>query len=163
MEYRVVYDFSRESYAWWGLLVSLGIVIIALFSWSRRAYIPGPTWWRSLATPMAVAVIAFTVCGTTYGLAASFSKYNDAQQILREDRAIVIEGPVENLKYERAIESFTVDGITFDYANADTSPGFHTTSQNGGPINKNGLYVRVHYAYISGDPKPSILKLEIKQ
>jgi hypothetical protein len=59
------------------------------------------------------------------------------------------------------LESFTVNGVRFEYSEYATTPGFHHTSLYGGPM-KAGLQVRIHYTDLFGETvHPTILRLEI--
>jgi hypothetical protein len=97
--------------------------------------------------------------------------HSSAQRLLTEGRASVVEGPVENFEATRGtngrvknMDRFSVRGVRFEYSDASYSAGYHKVSAHGGAINRNGLYVRIHYAHIPGDPiDPTILKLQIRR
>jgi hypothetical protein len=56
-------------------------------------------------------------------------------------------------------ESFSINGVIFRYSGHVIVDGFHQTSENNGPINKNGQQVRI--GYTTKDNENLILKLEI--
>ncbi len=66
------------------------------------------------------------------------------------------EAPQEGSNH---FESFTVNGVKFRYSDYFITKGYHTTSKKGGPIDRNGLMVRIGYTHIDGENV--ILKLEI--
>jgi len=72
----------------------------------------------------------------------------------------VVEGLVENFDpmphSGHKLESFTVNGVKFEYSDYMVTSGFNNTASHGGPI-KEGLQVKI--SYIGNN----ILKLEIKQ
>jgi hypothetical protein len=58
-------------------------------------------------------------------------------------------------------ESFSVNGIRFEYSDNVVIKGFHQTSRNNGPLTRNGQKVRI--AYIIADNINLIQKIEIKE
>jgi glucan phosphoethanolaminetransferase (alkaline phosphatase superfamily) len=161
-DYQVVYDITQQQYAWWFLFVFIAFLAISIYIWRRRGAIPGPSWWQSFARPF-LAIVLFLVGGSLIcALVVTLSSYMSTQQAYNNGNYKVVAGAVENLKYEHNTESFTVSDITFAYTNASLGPGFHQTSEQGGPIDKNGLQVRVTYAFV-GSNEPTILKLEIRR
>ena len=56
-------------------------------------------------------------------------------------------------------ESFTINNIKFRYSDFNNWGGFNKTSSHGGPINKNGQYIRI--SYFKDDNENIICKLEI--
>ncbi len=99
---------------------------------------------------------------TLWTLTASLT-IGSKQSSLREDYAKgnfnVVEGRVTNFdpmpKSGQKMESFTVNGIRFEYSDFVVSPGFKNATSLGGPI-KEGLPVRISYI---GN---TILKLEVQ-
>ena len=59
------------------------------------------------------------------------------------------------------METFSVDGVKFEYSDYLITKGFHQTSQRGGPITGNGQKVRISYTTI--DNLNIILKIETKE
>ena len=84
------------------------------------------------------------------------------QSSLREDyengNFEVVEGSVENFdpmpRSGHKMESFTVDGVRFEYSDFVVTPGFNNATSRGGPI-REGLQVRISHI---GN---TILKLEV--
>ena len=77
----------------------------------------------------------------------------------------MVEGKIENYSLKESsgqfFESFSVKGVVFKYSDYGMIDGFHETAKNGGPINKNGLQVKI--AYITRDSQNIILKIEMKE
>ena len=65
--------------------------------------------------------------------------------------------PVEGHEHE----SFMLDGQHFEYSDYQTSFGFNNTSSHGGPISKNGQYLRI--SYVKSGNHNTILKIESRQ
>ncbi len=163
--YQTVFDASQQGLSWSDLLapfIGVFIISVGLYWVKNRERLP--TSWRGIgpliAGSMVVLGVYFSFVGTTF----IFSAHSQAIQILKEGKASVVEGRVVDLTTTAGgnAESFTVSGEQFEYSEYSNSVGFHHTSTHGGPI-KTGLYVRIYYTHIAGDPsEPAILKLEIE-
>ena len=70
--------------------------------------------------------------------AVTFPQYYQLRKKYRAQQYSVVEGIVENFKpmpYEgHENETFTVNGIRFEYSDYAVSPAFNQTSSHGGPI-----------------------------
>lgn len=105
--------------------------------------------------------MALLVTLAATGFLGTFLRYNEAQTILREGKALVVEGQIENFEASNKAESFSVAGIPFKYTvGGQGSPGFTRLSMDGGPL-RAGLYIRIHYANLNG--YNTILQLELKE
>jgi hypothetical protein len=139
MTYVLVFDAAQKPFQWlWPtlplLLVAAGVVLFIS---------------RAIARPLAVLWIAFTGILSAWGLGGSYAEYRRAQNAIERDEALSVEGPVENFQPVRpdgkGKESFTVEGVPFEYADYEaTSPGFTETAHYGGPI-RPGEMVRIRY------------------
>ena len=74
------------------------------------------------------------------------------KEVLRDKTYSIVEGKVENFDpmpeggHKR--ESFTINGVEFNYSDFDLSVwGFNNAASHGGPINKNGQYLRIGYIW----------------
>ena len=76
------------------------------------------------------------------------SEYLSLRRALASDGTRVVEGTISDLHippiWERAPESFTVQGVRFSYAASEFTGAFNTPSTYGGPV-RVGRHVRVHY------------------
>jgi hypothetical protein len=183
MQYTTIFEVTNNISSWQSLLAIAGPLI--LFGWiiflqrhqiaaltSSRTRQEGSSDQARPAIPLAciVIVVGCIALGTLVGLVVFAQNQSEAQRILREGKASVVEGPVENFKAISKTEAgrwlnsdtFTVQGVTFDYSELSNTPGYHQVSARDGAINKDGIYVRIHYAKITSDQvSPTILKLEI--
>ena len=93
-------------------------------------------------------------------LAVMLTQHWETQDLLRDPRLSVVEGPVANFvpmpEAGHVMETFTVQGQSFSYSDYVVVAGFHNAASHGGPI-RGGLYVRVSHV---GDV---ILKIEVAQ
>jgi len=113
--------------------------------------------------------VLFLVVAAGWSVASlsGYQPYTDAERVLRENRALVVEGPVENFEPEQfggsKDEQFTVQQVVFRYSSSDLSnPGYKQASGLTGPL-RPGLPVRVHYFHDPARDQNIILKLEIKK
>ena len=87
----------------------------------------------------------------------------DFNKMIENKSYNVVEGLIEDFSPPNSngthFESFSVNGIIFKYSDYSIVDGFHQTSKNNGPINKNGQQVRI--GYMNKDDENLILKLEI--
>jgi hypothetical protein len=189
LEYEVIFDVTRSTYDWWwfGAPVAFALMI-ALGIWQRRILIPSDQrksihWYdqitsqsgrtlRKVNLPCYVAALVIISCSFSVAFIVTGFNRSYAQILVNEDKARVVEGPVENFEAITRtrttsilnIDTFTVQGVRFRFTGASHSIGYHRVSAHGGVINRNGLYVRIHYAHITGDPvDPTILKLEVRK
>ena len=78
-----------------------------------------------------------------------------------------VEGQIDNLDpmpyAGHKQESFTINGIGFNYSDFSTSYyGFHKAASHGGPIKENGQEVRIGYI-TSDEGHNTILKIELRK
>lgn len=160
MKYQVVFDIANKPSYWWfpasGLFIAL-IAIIMLISLKLRRI--KPRLWQSQKMSMVIsAIIAFfsLVLSCSSGIVL-YSRQANIQALLSQQQ--VVEGRVEYftpMPYEgKALESFSVRGVKFEYSDFVLTSGFNNTASHGGPIQE-GLQVRIHYV------DNIILKLEIQ-
>jgi hypothetical protein len=167
VQYQVVYDASHEGYAWWWLAIPLFMILIALGGLRSRktANLPNAEMADGCVVLFGFFFIMFALCAGIIGFLFSYNSYYAAQQTMQQGRAAVVEGTVEDFisqpPFDRKVESFTVHGVHFEYAAASAGVGFHNTSTHGGPINRNGIQVRIHYFVDPASHQNVILKLEV--
>jgi hypothetical protein len=105
--------------------------------------------------------LGFAILWTVIAFSGTYFAHRRHQALVRENKCIVVEGPVENFVpmpfSGHAVESFSVSGVQFKYSDYAVTDGFNNTLSHGGPINKES-YVRICY-----DPGGNqILRLEIR-
>lgn len=165
VEWVTVYDFSDESYRY-GLMVMPVIMTVFGCGLAFLARIKLSKGFRQVfivVFGMIFASFSFVIGGLTLG--QDITNYHESKEVYKNQRYEVIEGIVENFKpmpiAGHQHESFTVNGITFSYADSDWRYyGFHTTKVHGGPIEA-GLMVRLSYYQAKG--QKVILRVEIPQ
>jgi hypothetical protein len=168
--YRLVFDLAQTNYELWYLplacLLGGGLSFLGLWAMSDlalksniiksalrfRGFEPIP--WGFFPMIIGVTLLATVACMIPY------TEYSRNLSVLTSGKALYTEGTVYDFKpmpYSgHALESFSVNGITFSYSDFMQTAAFHHTSSHGGPM-KNGLKVKIwHY---NGE----ILKLLIKE
>lgn len=164
MEYQLLFDASRQGYAWWMPALGLGLLAFELLLWKQRRQIP---FRRELVFVFLVFSILFTASLTIAAFTGSYGYYTKVQNRISAGQYQITEGPITNFQPGGVdgskVESFAVNNVTFRYNAADAGiPGFKSESGLGGPLN-NGLYVRVAYFYDPERDQNIILKLEVRK
>lgn len=102
---------------------------------------------------------------TLYKAPNIIKQEKELKNVIKTKSYNVIEGKVEKYSLRESsgqfFESFSIQGVKFEYSDYVMVDGFHKTAKSGGPINKNGLQVKI--SYISKGFQNIILKLEMKQ
>ena len=159
MEYKVVFEIASGglgnlTFALPGLLfIGIGILLIRnrdKLSRNKPKWIVNVFSWFFFSFAVLWTLIA--------GLGIGLLQYN-----LRSDYADgnfnVVEGIVENFdpmpSGGHKMESFTVNGVKFEYSDFVVTPGFNNATSRGGPISES-LPVRISYI------RNTILKLEVR-
>ena len=93
------------------------------------------------------------------------SYQRELKETIETENYLIAVGEIENF-VDRAesghiFESFTVNGVFFEYSDYIVINGFHQTSRNNGPIKRNGQEVRI--SYMKKDNENIIMKIELKQ
>ena len=160
MNYHVVFDIADKSTYWWlpiiGLVAAVVsiVILVGLITNKIKSRL---FQTRQQAVILSVVISVFSLILSVSSGLFIYYQHQRILSLIRQEQ--VVEGRVENfapMPYEgKALESFTVDGIKFEYSDFVLSPGFNNTASHGGPI-REGLQVRIHYV------DNVILKLEIK-
>ncbi len=170
MNYQVVFDVTQQSFPWWAfavlaLLMLVGAVAVVSPQSIRPRNHRAQIVTRFIGAIMLIVVIPTTINSLTNGL----KQYGYYHSLLQQPGTYsVLEGAVEDFTpapYTGSYsDSFTVDGVKFQYSEGDLSPGFNQLSQNGSPINQDGILVRISYVTDAYYPhRNRILRLEIKR
>jgi TM2 domain-containing membrane protein YozV len=99
-------------------------------------------------------IICFAVIFTITSGLSIFIRYFNLRQCYINKNYNIVKGVVENfnpMPYTgHKLESFTIDGILFEYSDYDLSTGgFRRTKSHGGPIDE-GVYIKIYYVSIKG-------------
>lgn len=93
------------------------------------------------------------------------SYQRELRETIETENYLIAEGEIENFidrpESGHIFESFTVNGVFFEYSDYIVINGFHQTSRNNGPLKQNGQEVRI--SYMKKDNENVIMKIELKQ
>ncbi len=155
--YKVVFDISRQGYAWWFPACGLLIVLAGLLLMIANARRARPKRALSLA---GFSVAACGVFWTVIVFGATYSEFRYAHGVYQRGEFYEVEGPVHDFRPMPASghgrECFEVEDRTFCYAGSALEVGFNQTQARGGPV-REGLPVRIEY--VGG----TILRLEVRE
>ena len=169
MEYKVVYEYAFPGT---NLIHIIPLTLFALLGFGVAYYLRRKFKSFSLGRQYNLFV-AYVVGGVASLI--MFLTLLKAPSIIREEKQFkelvatesydVVVGKTADYALNeysgQFFESFNVGGINFEYSDYVSKLGFHKTAKSGGPINGNGLQVRI--SYVSRDSINFILKLEMRQ
>ena len=167
MEYITIYEYTATGNK---LLYLIPLVLFILFGFGLvyyvKKYFKTYSIFRQILLYFGYILLGFSLIFavvTLIKLPSMISKEKELQELVKNENYKIVEGLTKNFKSSEEgaghFESFSVKGIEFRYSDHINIQGFHKTAGNGGPINKNGLQVKIGYTKI--DNKNVILKLEI--
>lgn len=116
---------------------------------------------KQISLPFARFFFAFALLWTGLTVVHNVSTWSRFRKAMSTGAVVHVEGTVENFHVSPTThpesESFTVQGIPFNYSRYAVTPAFHRMAVEGGPM-ANGIMVRVDYLEESSRP---ILRLEV--
>lgn len=158
MDYEVAFEISNSgigalSFILPGFLfMAIGAALVRFRSSLFR---DSPKW---LANVFSFIFFGFSILWTLDAGLGIGHEQTSLREKYAEGKFKVVEGQVEHFdpmpKSGHKMESFTVNGVKFEYSDYIVTPGFHNAASLGGPI-REGLPVRISYI------DNTILKLEV--
>lgn len=139
--YKTIFELGPRSFPWQRVIqplifLTMGLLLIKFFK-NKRPYLVVGVFVASMASlflliSMVIFIPNFVLLRTAY----------------TSGKTVVVEGVVQNFRpapsLGPAIESFSVDGVSFAYNALDNTSCFHNAPFRGGPI-REGMDVRIHY------------------
>ena len=146
--YDVVFDLADAGYrTWWFSMPGLVFVAFGVILLRRPSLLPIKNKPR-LRKVFLWCWIGFASLWTLGSFYSTFSEYRRLRNAYDQHAYQVVEGRVEDFHplpwALHGLERFSVEGVTFEYADALVTAGFNNTSGHGGPI-REGLQVLVWY------------------
>ncbi len=170
MNYQVIFDITQQSFPWWAFALLTLLILVGVVGVVRPQSLRPKNHSAQIVTRLMAAIMLVVVIPTTTNsLLNGLRQYAYYHSLLQQPGAYsVLEGTVEDFTpapYTGSnSDSFIVNRVKFEYSDADLSPGFNQLSQNGGPINRDGILVRISYIADTDYPhRNRILRLEIKR
>ncbi|MDZ4690169.1 hypothetical protein [Terricaulis sp.] len=146
MQYRLVYDAAEAGYQGWPFVV-IGLIFTAIGAvlvFDRDSLVdPHPARgcfvWGFFLFSLVWTVVSVGFTGADYFAARNASTNGGCTEVA---------GPVTDYETRRrsraTVESFSVDGVSFEYRERLITGGFNQTARSGGPI-RPGLPVKACY------------------
>jgi hypothetical protein len=110
-------------------------------------------------------MIVVTTLASIITISSVLKERLKTKRIFFEKTFNVVEGEIENFNpmpvEGHKYESFTVNGLFFEYSDFSPTYSFNQSASHGGPIHTNGQKVRI--SYISNKTNNYILKIEVKK
>ena len=168
MEYTTIYEFTFGTS---NLFHLFGILLFVLTGFGFSFYTKRSDKKFSLMRQFkiffgyllgGVALIMLTI--GIIRIPKTISYERELNEIIKTQNFLIVQGEIENFTHRpesgHVFESFTVQGVKFEYSDYIVINGFHQTSENNGPIRENGQQVRI--SYIERNNETLIMKLEMK-
>jgi hypothetical protein len=167
MEYKVIYDFANEQIRLWPILAPACALLLGIGAFLQGLLSRRPPQWRRRFN-MAIGLIfcVFSIwCGMLV-IPYNISEYNSSREALREDKCKSLEGVIKDFmpcpEKGRAVESFVLNGVKFEYLPEDRSYYGYTRDRVEGEKLENGQQARLLY-FTDKKGRNIILKLEIAE
>lgn len=165
MNYRTVFEVTDKGFELITLMPLLFIVIGIGISWFNIKYNKSESIKKKFTIVFGFIISGFAFFLLMLIVPSSLADRSKTRRIFKNKDHEVIEGKIENfhpMPYSgHDVESFTVNGVYFEYSDYILSYGFNQTSSHNGPLRENGQEVRL--SYISEDGENRILKIEVKE
>ena len=167
-DYSVAFEMSWRTVPWWFPALGPAFLVASLVFLSflgRRAArqnepfpIIGREGFLTLVKVFKYVTVGFCLLATWVASTIVFPEYFAVRRAYEGGQSSVAEGKVEKFVERLGCESFTVQGVKFEYADHVGTSGFHVTRSRGGPMQED-LQVRIHD--VRHSDKTVIVKLEI--
>jgi len=165
MDYKTVFEVTDKGFDITILMPLLFIIIGLGVSLFNIKYNKSTSSKKQFTIVFGFIFSAFGLLISLLTIPSSISSQQKTKEIFENKEYKTVEGKIENFKpmpYEgHAVESFTVNGVYFEYSDYILWDAFNNTASHGGPIKNNGQLVRL--SYITVDEENRILKIELKQ
>ena len=149
MEFETVYKVTDN---YWFLLLGLIPLIIFVFG-ILTIFKPdflGEDTPKILRRIISFIIVIVSLYANIFFILGVFNNYNQIVKSYKNNDFIVLEGEISDFipGYKHGdIESFSINGIYFEYLPATANFGYRKYASKGGCIKGNGQYVRIGYVY----------------
>jgi hypothetical protein len=165
MGYKTVFEVTDKGFDMTNLMPLLFIIIGLGVSLFNIKYNKSTSSKKQFTIVFGFIFSGFGLIISLLTIPSSISSQQKTKEILENKEYKTVEGKIENfnpMPYGgHAVESFTVNGVYFEYSDYILMDAFNNTASHGGPIKNNGQLVRL--SYITIDEENRILKIELKQ
>ena len=165
MGYKTVFEVTDKGFDMITLMPLLFVVIGVGISWFNIKYNKSKSPKRKFTIVFGFIFSGFALLMLLLTVPSSLANRNRTQKIFENQEYQVVEGKIEDFHpmphSGHDVESFTVNGVYFEYSDYMLVYGFNNTASHGGPIKRNGQQVRLSYITVNGDNR--ILKIELRE
>lgn len=165
MDYKTVFEITDKAFDMITLMPLLFVVIGVGISWFNIKYNKSKSPKRKFTIVFGFIFSGFALVMLLLTVPSSLANRNRTQKIFENQEYQVVEGKIEDFHpmphSGHDVESFTVNGVYFEYSDYMLVYGFNNTASHGGPLKRNGQQVRLSYITVDGDNR--ILKIELKE
>ena len=165
MDYKTVFEIADKGFDMITLMPLLFVIIGIGISWFNIKYNKSTSPKKKFTIVFGFIFSGFALLMLIFTLPSNISNRNKTKEIFENKNYQIVEGKIENfhpMPHSRHdVESFTVNGVYFEYSDFILVYGFNNTASHGGPLKENGQQVRLSYINENGDNR--ILKIELKE
>lgn len=165
MDYITVFEVTDKGFDMTELMPVAFIIVGLGISWFNIKYNKSTSSKKQFTIVFGFIFSAFGLLISLMTIPSSISSQQKTKEIFENKEYKTVEGKIENfnpMPYEgHAVESFTVNGVYFEYSDYILWDAFNNTASHGGPITNNGQLVRLSYITVNDENR--ILKIELKQ
>lgn len=162
--YQTVFDITNEGFDLSfiiPLIFVIGFTLILFLTRKIRNH-RNNKFWNTYAFFFNIIFLGLASFIFLFALNSSYKKYSVIKEITKNKTYLTIEGPVKNFtKFELSeneMESFSINGVYFEYSDYYHNGGYNKTSIRGGVINSEGQWLKLHYH--NKDNENRIIKIE---
>lgn len=164
MDYKTVFEITEKGLDMFFFMPILFILIGIGISLFNIKYNKSTSSKKQFTIVFGFIFSGFALLFLLATLPRELSTRKETKRIFEKKEYNVVEGQIENFHpmphSGHDMESFTVNGVYFEYSDFVVHYGFNNTASHGGPIKRNGQQVRLSYITKNGDNR--ILKIELK-
>ncbi len=165
MDYITVFEITDKGFDMNTLMPLLFLVIGIGVSWFNIKYNKSKSPKRKFTIIFGFIFSGFALIVLLLTIPSSLADRNRIQKIFENNEYQVVEGLIENFHpmphNGHDVESFTINGVYFEYSDFKLVYSFNNTASHGGPLRRNGQQVKLSYINLNGENR--ILKVELKE
>ena len=165
MDYTTVFEVTDKGFDMLTLTPLIFLIVGLGISWFNIKYNKSTSPKKRFTIVFGFIFSGFALIILLLTVPSSLANQQKTKMIFENKEYKVVEGKIENfhaMPYSgHDVESFTVNGVYFEYSDYMLVYGFNKTASHGGPLKSNGQQVRLSYITVGEENR--ILKVELKQ